>query len=62
MVVHDYYTECGKGEGMAPAANHAAADGQHVDRAQRCGRRQSHEVCARKYVDVGDEHLLTVDR
>ena len=44
------------GEGMAPTADQAAADGQHVDRAHGRGRRQSHEKCGRKYVDVGDEH------
>ena len=50
------------GEGTAPTADHAAADGQHVDRAHRRGRRQSHEVCGRKYVDVGDERHVTADR
>ena len=49
------------GEGMAPPADHAAADGQHVDRAHRRCRSQSHEVCARKYVDVGDKHIMTED-
>src|SRR6266481_2437855 len=41
---------------MAPTADHAAADGQHVDRTHRRGRRQSHQECARKHADVGAEH------
>lgn len=45
------------GEGMVSTTDHAAADGQQVDRAhRRCRRRQTHEVCGRKHVDVGDEH------
>ena len=50
------------GEGAAPTADHAAADGQHVDRAHRRGRRQPHEKCGREYVDVGDEHHVATDR
>ncbi|MGA2608713.1 MAG: hypothetical protein ABSH01_14815 [Terriglobia bacterium] len=50
------------GEGVAPTTDYAAADGQHVERAHRRGGRQSHEVCGRKYVDVGDEHHVTVER
>ena len=46
------------GQGMAPTADHAAADGQHVDRAHRRGRRQSHQECGRKHVDVGDQRHL----
>jgi hypothetical protein len=50
------------GEGMVPTTDHAAADGQHVHRAHRRGRRQTHEVCGRKYMDVGDKHHVTADR
>ena len=50
------------GEGTAPTADHAAADGQHVDRAHRGGRRQSHEKCGREYVDVRDEHHVEPPR
>ena len=45
------------GEGMAPTADQAAADGQHVDRAHRRCRRQSHQKCGRKDVDVGEHHV-----
>src|ERR1700746_3368807 len=40
---------------MAPTTDHAAADGQHVDRTHRRGRRQSHQECARKHANIGDE-------
>ena len=40
---------------MAPTADHAAADGQHVDRTHRRGRRQSHQECARKHADIRNE-------
>src|ERR1700683_1741594 len=42
---------------MAPTADHAAADGQHVDRSHRRGRRQSHQKCGREHVDVGEHHV-----
>jgi len=47
---------------MAPTADYAAADGQHVDRSHRRGSRQSHQECGRKHVDVGDEHHVAADR
>ena len=50
------------GEGMAPTTYQAAADGQHVDRAHRRCRRQSHQECGRKHVDVGDEHHFAADK
>lgn len=50
------------GEGMAPTADHAAADGQHVNGAHRRGRRQSHQECGRKHVDVGDERHVAAER
>ena len=48
-------TDCA-GEGAAPTADHAAADGQHVDRAHRGSGRESHEERGREHVDVREEH------
>jgi hypothetical protein len=48
---------------VAPTANHSAADGHHVDRTYGRGRRQSHQECDRKHVDVWEEvHIALMGR